>query len=66
MFAAPRNGRQQDAAIAFICHSGQRSGASAEKARAAGYANTCHVTGGVSLASGWIETGLPAVAAGPK
>jgi len=50
---------QKDAAIAFICRSGQRSGAAAEKARAAGYTNVYNITGGMSTAGGWIDAGLP-------
>ena len=59
-------GGNKDAAIAFICRSGVRSASAAEKAKAAGYTNVYNVTGGMSMAGGWIETGLPVVAAGSK
>ncbi len=57
-------GGNKDAAIAFICRSGVRSAAAAEKARAAGYSNVYNVTGGMSVAGGWIDAGLPVVGAG--
>jgi hypothetical protein len=38
----------------------------AGKARAAGYTNVYSVTGGMSLAGGWIDAGLALVAAGSK
>ncbi|MBU4568985.1 MAG: rhodanese-like domain-containing protein [Alphaproteobacteria bacterium] len=50
---------RKDAAIAFICRSGMRSGAAAGKARAAGYTNVYNVTGGMSMSGGWIDAGLP-------
>lgn len=49
----------KDAALAFICRSGQRSGSAAEQAAAAGYTNAYNVTGGMSMAGGWIDAGLP-------
>lgn len=52
-------GGNMDAAIAFVCRSGQRSGTAAEKASAAGYTNVYNVTGGMSMAGGWIDAGLP-------
>ncbi|MBK8199956.1 MAG: rhodanese-like domain-containing protein [Acidobacteria bacterium] len=52
-------GGRKETAIAFICRSGQRSGAAAEKAAAAGYTNVYNVTGGMSMAGGWIDAGLP-------
>ncbi|MFN3912726.1 rhodanese-like domain-containing protein [Hyphomonas sp.] len=52
-------GGNKDAALAFICRSGMRSGAAAGKARAAGYTNVYNVTGGMSMAGGWIDAGLP-------
>jgi rhodanese-related sulfurtransferase len=57
-------GGNKDAAIAFNCRSGVRSASAAEKARAAGYSNVYNVTGGMSAAGGWIDAGLPVVAAG--
>jgi len=57
-------GGNKEAATAFICRSGVRSAAG--KARAAGYTNVYSVTGGMSLAGGWIDAGLPLVAAGSK
>lgn len=50
---------RKDAAIAFICRSGMRSGAAAGKARAAGYMNVYNVTGGMSMSGGWLDAGLP-------
>lgn len=63
---ARATGGQKDTAIAFICRSGQRSGAAAEKARAAGYTQVYNVTGGMSTAGGWLDAGLPVVAARPE
>lgn len=59
-------GGNKDTAIAFICRSGVRSASAAEKARAAGYTNVYNVTGGMSVPGGWIDAGLPVVAAGSK
>ena len=52
-------GGNKDAAVAFICRSGQRSGAAADKARAAGFTNIYNVKGGMSMSGGWIDAGLP-------
>ncbi len=59
-------GGNKEAAIAFICRSGVRSAAATGKARAAGYTNVYNITGGMSMAGGWIDAGLPLVAAGSK
>jgi rhodanese-related sulfurtransferase len=52
-------GGDKDTALAFICRSGQRSGSAAEQAASAGYTNAYNVTGGMSMAGGWIDAGLP-------
>ncbi len=45
--------------VALICRSGNRSGQAAAQLRAAGYTNVFNVSGGVSMAGGWIANGLP-------
>lgn len=52
-------GGNKDAALAFLCRSGQRSGTAAQQAIAAGYTNVYNITGGMSMAGGWIDAGLP-------
>ena len=49
--------------VAFICRSGKRSGTAAEKAKAAGYTQVYNVPGGMSMAGGWIDSGLRVEAA---
>lgn len=48
-----------EAAIAFICRSGQRSGQAAAQARAAGFMQVFNVVGGMEGPDGWLAQRLP-------
>lgn len=55
-------GGDSDAEVAFICRSGRRSLAAAEKLMEAGYTNVSSVAGGMMADQGWQAAGLPMVA----
>lgn len=56
---ASATGGNKNAPVAFICKGGVRSNSAADKAVAAGYTHVFNITGGMSLAGGWLEAGLP-------